>query len=1065
MVRLRHTHRTLRIVLACVLGAVVAATGAAGIYLFGSSSLTTIDVPKDSANTKTEVPAGLTPSDAATDESQYCNTLSYLAYVLDKQESYSVYAESTSTALSAIKSTTRTYKDYSNGIMIASDITSGNTGFTPKSAVQTCYIYGSDGSLLAYRRSGSGASSTATPEDITWNNTASETYYYDQETYRSIYGEYSTEMTVYLLNDETVETYTSITDNGDGTYTQSFTLNNKAGYYYQYVMQTNGGLSDLPSFESIALTVTFDASWQVLEIYVEETTVVSMSGVGTPTTKCVATTTFSYGESAINTANYSYYSSYYKDNMANATQGGTGTNTSDGEVQITDLLLSAFADVLDTGDQFAFEAQLGENTYYGLIYLWLDMDTISSDTMNAIKVKVLLSADDNYDTQDLYIEFNGGDLSVYYSDNFAMSVDINEFISDINAFSDWINSYSIGGSSDTAVTASAALAADDSSSFDLTALLGGLEMTENADGTICVSLALDNLYGISAYVAINFSVTETEEETTYTLINAVLTDVSYNGEDIALDLTILPTEVEEVTRDKSQTEYDLSQAAESLYALLDSDLLQLDLTLDGETLYTLLASLLDSSYTEYLSVLNDIDIKASALVDVDGIATEVYVAVVQDTQTLIAIDVYYAYDGSSTYGIAYITLTEFMGAQCDVKVYCDIADVVTSVNSLISAIESYSGTELAVAEEGSSTEESPSAEEGSAEESSDSISIAQIVNTVLGMDFGKLIQEVKADGTTLAVKVDVDYALSLFGVSLGDIALGSVVLDYTYEADSEGNAQSGILSLDLAELGLAAKLSGLEGTVSEPSGDYLDVTELIDSLTLAISGESIALEATLANLSTGTALDNYEIELNAYVIPTSSSVAVQAELTLTNKSGEVLALTVYYAHDTDDVVYVSITNLLGTECTVNIKCTIGEVSDSVSSLLDAINSYTTSAATVSEEGESNSTSSTLDTINNIIDLLINNGDSSSVTAAITELVSIFSDASIDLDTFLVNIVDSIGEIITINTTGSSLTLTANADEIITCLLNDTIKSVTLGDISLTYSVTAPDKADAVENGG
>ncbi|MCD7728774.1 MAG: leucine-rich repeat domain-containing protein [Clostridia bacterium] len=1051
MVKLRHSHRTLRIVLCSILGAIVAAGGTFAIIVFSRSTQPN-EVPNALENTKLS-PEGVTPSEAAADEELSANTLYYLAYVLDTQNYYSAEATNVSSSF-GIKSYTHTYKDYSDGVMIATDVTTGVT----TSASQTCYKVNDDGELIAYRRTGEATSASVTVNDVKWDDVYSDTYYYYRSDYLYIYGEFSTEMTVYLLNEDTLSEISDIIDNGDGTYSQTFVLGSSASYYYQYAMYTNGGLGDLPSFNSIEMTVTFNENWQVLEVYVEEETSVVMFNA-TFDTSATTTTTFSYGASSINQENFAYYQSYYVSAIPNATAGGSSAAT--GDTDVLTLLQSAFSDVLSGGDQYAVILNAGDNTYYGLIYLSVDIATVTSDPINAIEARVLLSSDQNYDTQDLYIEFSDGEISAYYSSDFALKANISEISDIIGDISDWIDAYSIKSSS--AATAkyalSAASAAEDS--FSLESLLGSLATTDNGDGTLSVSLPLD-ISGISLYVQLDFGVTETDSGKTYSFNKGYIGDISYNGEDIGLSLTLTNTDAATISRDSSQTAYDLSLAAQSIYELLQSELVELDLAIDGEKLYTLVNSLTDGSYSDYLSIIKELDVNLTALADVDGVTVGAGLEILQGTDTLIDIDVYYSYSGKN-YGTAYVTVTEFMGAQTDFNIYCDVKDLADSISGLITAIEGYTQTEL----QANTTASYSLTAEGGTEES---LSLVSIINTVLGMDFNSLITEVKANDYLLEVELDADYLLQALGIDIG-ADLGGIALGYSYSVNSEGKGQGGKLTLGLDELGISAKAYGTSGNITKPDSltVYLDLTAFSQSLTKAISGNSIALDLGLSGYSTGTSLDGYTVELSAYVEPSSDSVALYADFavvmdaTQTEPEATVLAFGVYYAYDgttqSYGKVYLNLTNILGIDCSIKLYCDIDEVVANITDLIAAINEYGSDGDSSSGNGSSVDTEAIIQVVAELLG--DKDGFISGVASAVTDIIN----NGINVNSLVSGLIENIDSIITyIGANNSQAVVTVDTDVLLSVISSSLSNSLSLNGLTITYSLDC-DEEDGVTGGG
>ena len=268
MVRLRKSYNKLKIILCCILGAVVALGGVVCIWWLNSLLTGEKEIirPDNTVSYRKALPDGATYSQLRSDG---IDTLGYLAYVLDNQPFYHSESNTQSTAnIFPVPQSTDSYKDYKDGIMLSSDFTYGIIS----EGTQSCFVPegGKDGKGAGvYMRTSVGAvDEDTTGTTAEWDEGVT---YYDREKYLFTYGEYSTEMTVYILNSETVVRWDEAVENGDGTYSQKFYLDaEKACYYYQYAMKTRGGLDRLPVFESISLDVTFDDYYRVLKIDVVE---------------------------------------------------------------------------------------------------------------------------------------------------------------------------------------------------------------------------------------------------------------------------------------------------------------------------------------------------------------------------------------------------------------------------------------------------------------------------------------------------------------------------------------------------------------------------------------------------------------------------------------------------------------------------------------------------------------------------------------------------------------------------------------------------------------------------
>ena len=252
------------------------------------------------------------PTDGSSPEEHTAlDNIAYMAYVLDRQPFYHAYANN-STKSTGYEQVTQTWKDYrlteidgkTRGVMVCSDL---SYSALVKSASQACFL----DNLVAFMRTGGKPSKQSTPSDIEWS--ADQPRKYEKEKYLTTYGEFSTELSVYVINEDTVESAGETVNNGDGTYSQTFRLNAGAAYWYQYGMKTRGGLKNYPVFEKIEITFTFDGKWQVLSSYCEEKAQITPGALGgIPLgSNSKTTTTFDYGEQGFDGAHYGYVDSYY----------------------------------------------------------------------------------------------------------------------------------------------------------------------------------------------------------------------------------------------------------------------------------------------------------------------------------------------------------------------------------------------------------------------------------------------------------------------------------------------------------------------------------------------------------------------------------------------------------------------------------------------------------------------------------------------------------------------------------------------------------------------------------
>ena len=933
MVRLRKSYNKLKIALCCVLGFIVALGGVVGIWWLNSQlsapAHTEVEVD-DKTNYKLATPQGKTYSDLLEEGGvSGIDTLGYLAYTLDTKSFYHSQSSTISTALIATQ-TTNSFKDYKDGIMISSDFTYGFTS----AGTQSCFVPEGNaqgkGAGVYMRTSTADVNSATTGTTANWNN---DVIYYDRNSYLYKYGEYSTEMTVYILNKETVASWDEVKDNGDGTFTQTFYLDApKAAYYYRYAMQTRGGLDRLPEFESITLTITFDDNFEVLQIDAVEksqlTFIFSMSSTSQ------TTTSYTYGEETFDEPHYEFYENYYEEIVGTMDAG----NTEDEQPDVLTLLAGAFAGVLNgEGQQFDATLSLGGKTYYGRIFLKLDMAGLSSDVLGAIEARVALSSDEVFDAQDIYLQLKDGKVEGYYSKNFAVTADVNSFGEIVDKFSAWADGLkaNFGGNSSAQTKES-----EGGSSLEdvLNDLIGSLK-TEETDSGLAVSLSADDLMGIGLSARLTFDKsTSSDGAVTYIFKDATIGDLSYSGQNINAALSLAPSSAEIISHDASEAPFDVNKAAENLYQLLSSETIRLNLSLEGDKLATLLSSL---GVFDAGTALNDMRLEISGAVKIDGLTANAQVRLIgAKNRELLDANVYYIYnENAGQYGTAFLQVKNILGVNADVKVKSDIAQLATAVEKVIAM---FSASDKAATAYAANTD------------------IAAIINGVLGIDFGSVIKEVYANSTLIGATVNADQVLSLLGT---DLALGDITLEYSLgEFSAEDyNAAGGWLYGSIPAVGVEATIYGSTSAIEDINKDeYLDLAELVNSALAILSDGKVGVDITLAGdaladlvaplADLGTSIDGMQLAISGAV---NTQLSASANVTLTQNNKTLLGASVYYEYgENSGTAYIAITNLLGKNVDLYVYGNIGETVDNVKTLISALSGETATLAETDTE-ESN----------------------------------------------------------------------------------------------------------------
>ena len=720
--------------------------------------------------------------------------IGYMATVLDNQPSYHAYAHN-STKSTGYEQITQTWKDYKgkalsgyeSGVMVCSDLSYSSL---IKSGMQTCFVNNE-----AYTRSSSKPGKNTTPETAEWNTSVPTKY--TKQDYITSYGEFSTELSVYVINEDTVDGFEPVTVNEDGTYTQKFYLKENSACYYQNKMKTNGNLKGYPGFESIDITFTFDGNWQVLSSYCEEKAKISPKALGGMSMKSTSKTTteFSYGGEGFGEVNYGYFDSYFKDYVGKDIAPGDGPQNKD-EPEILDVLAGGFSKVMNGGQQFSVELTLGDTLYNGKIFAKLGN---MNDVLNSLEIRAALGKADS-GRQDLYAEFKNGTINLYYSDSFAMTANLDAVKTVAGQFSEWIKRFD---NPDKAPEGEGeGEGSGGSSSIDLNELLGALKYTVN-DSSANISLKTDNLLGtgIGADVGIDFTRTATAEGDVFAFKSAKLGGITYSADSVKLSASLAPDNSEIISRDPSSTAANLADYISGVYNMLDSNTLKVDVNFDGGKQGVIPAlDGINLSAQAYVALGNEIATKADLFAEYMGMSLKL--------TAFYDVNIH-----GGDYGEVYLNLTEFNGCPLDAKLYSNIKDTVTAVEGLLSVIKN-SASPADYAELQS--------EEGVNK-------LVKIVNGVLSLDFGKVIGDLYASNSEIRVSVDVDQIVGVLGLDLNGLKFGTAALKLNINSDERA-----ALSLNLAALGLDMHVCGADDTLTEPDkNEYLDATELVNLVTVA----------------------------------------------------------------------------------------------------------------------------------------------------------------------------------------------------------------------------------------
>ena len=216
-----------------------------------------------------------------------------VCYVLQHAENYAVRGVGnvkTKVAFISYTQQIETYKDFDRGAMVQIDVTKSSI---VSDAWETCYV--GDTAMI---RGAAGGKSTWDGRNTEWVEDDPEIFSRDE--YRREYGLFGVELSNYILNEETVDDWSPVTDNGDGTYTETIYPNLTAatGDCVRR-MKKMGGLEKDPVFKEAAITLTFDGSFRLLSMHIEEVYSVKIGIINSDNCRASTDYVYSYGNADI----------------------------------------------------------------------------------------------------------------------------------------------------------------------------------------------------------------------------------------------------------------------------------------------------------------------------------------------------------------------------------------------------------------------------------------------------------------------------------------------------------------------------------------------------------------------------------------------------------------------------------------------------------------------------------------------------------------------------------------------------------------------------------------------
>ena len=504
------------------------------------------------------------PTDGSTPDAHTAlENIGYMNTRLMGQDNY--YNEMHGLVDTMIKQEVSTYKQFSDGVLIQTDIT---TSSMVNSARQFCYV----GDRVLWRDA-AGGPSTYNGVDTVWKD--GEPYGNTLiEDFKKRNGLPGTSFSVYVINEETLLGADPVVVNADGTYTQTYYLDpatDKAPAYYVNQMMFTGGLTALPSFEQITVTYTFDSTWQVLQSVISETYTATM-GVSVGCTASY-TTNYEYDtEKALSDA----YDTYFKDYADKPATGAPDGET----VTAAACLSNAFAPVLSGPVTFSLDLAIDGASVSGLVY-------VDAADMADMELRAQLG--------NLYIGYADGQIRLAYGDGVKVGAGTEELLALLRSF---LPEGGNGGIS---------LDTD-----ELLAQLGGGDFAVSDDGRSATLDSTLGLMGISLPVHFEFLIAE---DGTISL-GHISADISPDGTEISARLAYSDESVP-----AKEGEYaDLIPYAETMLGIMDSDVLAVSVDYAGNGFSV------GGTLNVNISDLNDLSAQGTLALSVGGAQKKIGIA-------------------------------------------------------------------------------------------------------------------------------------------------------------------------------------------------------------------------------------------------------------------------------------------------------------------------------------------------------------------------------------------------------------------------------------------------------
>ncbi|MGN0807731.1 MAG: hypothetical protein ACI4MN_04705, partial [Candidatus Coproplasma sp.] len=422
------------------------------------------------------------------------------------------------------------------------------------------------------------------------------------------------------------------------------------------------------------------------------------------------------------------------------------------------------------------------------------------------------------------------------------------------------------------------------------------------------------------------------------------------------------------------------------------------------------------------------NLTASATAYVDfatGLAAKVVAQVAYGNITA-SIVADYVYD-SATNGTVVLTLTELCGVERNVKLFCQVNEIVEGVKTLLTAFGS--SATAAVSEEAST---------------SNTIDINNVFANLLTADINALIPNLEASANVLNLTVNVDEVLNLLGVQVAGLSIGEVALNYEHNAEN-------LLTLNAPNLGLNATVNTYNANLEEASvEDALNLKDVLDDVNAIINAKKLAVVLSFngANFTAANVdIANLTASATAYVdFATGLAAQVNASVSYRVDDGKFITATlkVYFNYDSETIgdVFIVLDSINGVATSAKVRCNITELKTAIETLITYV---TPKNETVNSTEGTAATDTATQTAASVLDKLIT-ADFTNLITEINAQSNVFN-LTVDLDEIL-NLFDvnagltlgyatleynhategEINDLLSLSVANAGLTLTVNPTE-------------------------------------